>query len=729
MRLCALLAAILITVNLAAQNALPEDLELARNYYSKQEYEQARILFESTEEVAPLSVEDERLLIRTYEALGHRSDAIERLESVIKRSEMQNEDLLSLVDLYRKEAMYSEALFALDVYEQKGGRKARKLRTDIEFAQYVLASEKNCDLENLVYNTSSSESGVTFLGDEMVYSAQRIDLDRRFAIKGVKDARPESALIKVEETSTNIMRSSRSGGDRFGFASYSENGRMMVYVRSHYRANAQGMSRTEENTALYYSKMGDDGEWEDDMAFPYNSDAYANGFPYLSEDGQTLFYASTMDNGFGGFDLYSSQFENGSWSAPVNLGEDVNTPGNEITPFLNENKLYFASDYLPGLGGYDVFSIKKVENTWSGLSHMGACVNSPEDDFGFIVDPKAQSGYFSSTRKGGRGNDDIYKIANINNVTEIDVVQPTMSALPQVTQQQDKNWTAKSAITADEIAIPALNLEVETQQFSSHLLMLSDNEMIESEVLAPSEGIDLNTTTREGLFNQLNYIQHEAIGMDIEDDYPEQEVLDAEDIEGILIMEDASIFNLDLMPYEKVYFIQIASLAKYTSNLGRFNHFKRFGNVYAMRAGGMVKIRLGYYQSKAEAIKVLKVLKEKGIKEAFIVGDILDANRLELLTARTESVQDTRDEELVPSYRSKYKVRVASYHSPNRFQTKKISDLGNIEHWTKGEWKIIVLSGFATKGRAESVLRQCKKRGFKDAFLVQEQDGELLRVR
>ena len=742
MRLCAFLAAILITVTSTAQSPMAEDLKLARKYFELKEYDQSRILFESVEVNTPLSIDDARRLARAYALVGDKEEAIYRGQSILSHANYENQDLLFLADLLKADARYAEARKYLDLYAKRGGERARDMIASVEFAQSVLEYEKNCDLENLAYNTSSAESGVTFLNGDLVYASHRVELDSRFGIKGGLDKRPTSVLYAVDaeevEKSTTPIKVQSGEAEDFGFAAYSDNGMMMVFVKSDFDVDSRGVSQLRGDMGLFYSELDESGEWMADQPFPYNSNEYDNGFPYLSQDGKTLFYASNMKDGYGGFDLYVSHFENGGWTAPRNLGSEVNTPGNEITPYISDSKLYFASDYLPGLGGYDVFSIKNINNRWDGLEHMGACVNSPSDDYGFIKDPKGTSAYFTSTREGGKGHDDIYRVGDVNALNSIEIVKPEMTPMPIMASAEiEKDFEIKG-IEKDEMALPVLATTVlETNVEIAEEEAILDEEIIEevsttSDILEEKEVLEEAASEEVVIYTNLweNLVEttHEAIGNDVVEKGIEEDLANY-DMTGILMYDDAAIREKELGRYEKVYFIQIAALSRYTDNLERFHHFRRFGNVYKVKVGNITKIRIGYFQTQAEAVEVLKVLKSKGIREAFIVGDVLDANRLELVIARSWESEDDRVSELVSSYKSKYKVRVAAYRAPGRFQTSQISDLGHIEHWTKGEWKIIVLSGYKTITQAKSTLKKVQSRGFKDAFIVEDIEGALERVR
>jgi outer membrane protein OmpA-like peptidoglycan-associated protein len=160
---------------------------------------------------------------------------------------------------------------------------------------------------------------------------------------------------------------------------------------------------------IYYSKVGEDGKLEGFSAFPYNdSIGYAVMHPYLDEQAKRLYFSSDMPGGMGGYDLYYSEYTDSmSFSAPVNLGPEVNTAGNETHPFRKDNKFYFSSTGHKGLGGMDIFESPYSPSGIGKATNMGVPVNSLADDFGYRED-KDRTVYLSSNRRGGMGLDDIY---------------------------------------------------------------------------------------------------------------------------------------------------------------------------------------------------------------------------------------------------------------------------------------------------------------------------------
>jgi outer membrane protein OmpA-like peptidoglycan-associated protein len=151
------------------------------------------------------------------------------------------------------------------------------------------------------------------------------------------------------------------------------------------------------------------GKWGNFKKFPYNNvNAYSVGHAALSKNGQVLYFTSDMPGGFGKTDIwYSEKTTDGKWGKPINCGNTINTAADEAFPSIGaDGKLYFSSRGLPGMGGYDIFSAKGSGAIWSTPVNLKFPLNSTSDDFCFVSDGK--TGYFSSDRQGGQGNDDIY---------------------------------------------------------------------------------------------------------------------------------------------------------------------------------------------------------------------------------------------------------------------------------------------------------------------------------
>lgn len=157
---------------------------------------------------------------------------------------------------------------------------------------------------------------------------------------------------------------------------------------------------------MHTSRSG--GQWEVPESLDILSDSLVAAHPAVSYDGQTLYFVSDMNGGFGGKDIWVMSKNGDSWSTPVNLGPDINTSGNELFPYVRQDgTLYFSSDGLMGMGGLDIFkAVPQPDGSWS-VHNMKVPINSSSDDFGIVFEGDEEKGIFSSSRKG-RKNDELY---------------------------------------------------------------------------------------------------------------------------------------------------------------------------------------------------------------------------------------------------------------------------------------------------------------------------------
>ena len=194
-----------------------------------------------------------------------------------------------------------------------------------------------------------------------------------------------------------------------GTASFNQGQSVMVFTRN----NTTGKSKRGLIDLKVYTAHQHNNYWADVEELPFNSNEYSTCHPTMTKDGRKLYFSSNRPGGYGGMDIYVAVAKGGEWSEPQNLGPAVNSSGNEIFPFIGEDEtLYFSSNGHKTIGGLDIYKATKRnpadESSWVYRENMGRPFNSEKDDFGFYINGLQTKGYFSSSRKGGQGKDDIY---------------------------------------------------------------------------------------------------------------------------------------------------------------------------------------------------------------------------------------------------------------------------------------------------------------------------------
>lgn len=209
-----------------------------------------------------------------------------------------------------------------------------------------------------------------------------------------------------------------------------------------------------------------------------NFDYYQN-HAYLTKDGKTLLFTSDADNGLGGIDIYKSvKGSDGTWGKPENLGPTINTPYDEDSPFLTEDEqtLYFASKGHPGYGNYDIYKSTLVGGQWSKPQNLKMPINSPAQDI-FLTHNEKEAGYMASSRKGGFGDMDIYRIQNITKANK-ECKDSTSSLLTVSTNTID----ATKGLVSFSVSVPAYYMPLEYQWYYNNGNLNTDSSIVLSTI-------------------------------------------------------------------------------------------------------------------------------------------------------------------------------------------------------------------------------------------------------
>jgi outer membrane protein OmpA-like peptidoglycan-associated protein/tetratricopeptide (TPR) repeat protein len=173
-----------------------------------------------------------------------------------------------------------------------------------------------------------------------------------------------------------------------------------------------GTEISEESVSNFkiYVSLNQENQFVKIQELPFNDNKYNCVHPAISDDGNTLYFASDMPGGYGGLDLYMVRRNSeGTWGSPVNLGTTVNTAENELFPFIYKDRIYFSSKGLNGYGGYDIYTAKvALSGIPASPQNMGKPFNSHRDDLAYITYENGRYGYFSSNRENNEGKDQVY---------------------------------------------------------------------------------------------------------------------------------------------------------------------------------------------------------------------------------------------------------------------------------------------------------------------------------
>jgi outer membrane protein OmpA-like peptidoglycan-associated protein/tetratricopeptide (TPR) repeat protein len=224
----------------------------------------------------------------------------------------------------------------------------------------------------------------------------------------------EVNLGNVSLTPEKVKKFSKAVKSKFHEASaiFTKDGKTMYFTRNNYLRGKKGKDENKVTLVKLYKAIFVDNDWKNVTELPFNSNNYSTAHPALSPDEKTLYFVSDMPGTIGESDIFKVSINSdGSYGIPENLGKTINTAGKETFPFVSdENKLYFASNTHAGLGGLDIFVSKiKPDGTFGEVQNIGEDINSPKDDFAFLINTQTRMGFFSSNRDGGKGFDDIYQ--------------------------------------------------------------------------------------------------------------------------------------------------------------------------------------------------------------------------------------------------------------------------------------------------------------------------------
>jgi len=409
-----------------ASNAQTDQLKKALLEFDNQGYSEAAELFKIAYKKEKEIDVKAMILFKTgecYKNIHRYADAEAYYEKSITAKYYKQDEYVyfALGETLLEQGKYDEAIVQFNKFKENGGDNAMAEGASKEAenaSKNIEESESRYEIDLMAsWNTPQHDYAPTIASkgkkdDEVVFSSSRpassgSDEDPKTG-EDFMDLYYTERDKKGKWDNPKVLNNTVNSESNEGTASFSKKRDIMYFTRCIYTKD---------------DRFGCDIYWAKKQGTKYGPATLINlkpegddtshvGHPFMSQDGKYLLFSSNLPGGYGGKDLYYSEFDkkNDTWSSPKNLGADINTEDDEMFPFVrSDGALYFSSNGHSGYGGLDVFRAEaNGDKAWSGVANLEYPINSSSDDFSLIFSGEEDKGFFTSNRPGGKGMDDIY---------------------------------------------------------------------------------------------------------------------------------------------------------------------------------------------------------------------------------------------------------------------------------------------------------------------------------
>lgn len=380
-----------------------------------------------------------RLMLDPKSAANFYSRAI-KLEYGDPIVYLRHAEMLKLLGQYEEAIIEYQKYVELRPDDPRGRQGVESVKLAKEWMQsptrYLVENSK--DLNSKFHDFAVAYGGKPTMNDELYFVSDREEKKGKLQDGWTGGGFTDIYTTKAERKRTRGRRG-QEGDDQLSWSvpvpiedenlnsryhegplTFDSRRRTMYFTRCNKEKNVR------VGCAIYRADKRGQG-WAEPEMLPLVSDtATSVGHPTLSLDDQFLYFASDLEGGYGGRDLYMTSYNRRerAWETPKNLGPIVNTLGNELYPFVHaDGYLYFSSDGLPGMGGLDIFRVKLGEDGMpvGEVENMKYPINTNANDFALVFEgDEPEKGYLTSDREGGRGGSDIYSVLLAPLVYEIE---------------------------------------------------------------------------------------------------------------------------------------------------------------------------------------------------------------------------------------------------------------------------------------------------------------------
>ncbi len=675
-----LLFAIIVfsTANIFAQT----NTKKADKFFELQQFEKAIDAYLKVIEKYPNASSAYLQIAECFYFTNKMRDAIEWYEKKINEPDVDPKYTLHYAQALRSTGSTDEAKIWFKILQTKDTIAAPHYLKMCETAIANKGKTPVHEVKNEYINSPSKDFSGAFYNNMFVYGSGRTDL----VLPGKKLKLPgEGKAFNRLVTSTPdqngylkppaLFHSELQDQNNDMPVSFSTDNKWVVFTKGSYYEHERPFSGTGKEHNLYIARVNDRGVWIDVKAMPFNVNGYSTTWPFLAENGQKLYFASNRPGGYGGYDIYVSQRFGDKWSEPANIGDKVNTAGDEISPFIMGDKMYFSSDWYSVFGGFDICIAQKDDQKWQNPQVLLTGINSSYDDYGFVWNLDKNTGYFTSNREGGKGGDDIYRVRNIGAPYTLIVETPTgepinlaivdandcglsvmstntegkvfFKTLPKekcsCTISLDGYETQKLDVTRDEVfgsQTRKVVLQPRIIEYTFQLIMKSNGEPV------PSIPVEISTQAGESVQKLLSDAAGEVkinltkdkmyFFKTLSDNFKSESKLvntsakSEEKIKMIVTLEPTEAYFKQLKNEANknyrskgLYAVQVGVVKNSTPiDYAKYNKIVKGAIAYTTEDDGQKsKLRIGNFATKADAQTAIRLLTQNDVKGCFIVED------------------------------------------------------------------------------------------------------------
>ncbi|MCW3078233.1 MAG: hypothetical protein JWO32_2842 [Bacteroidetes bacterium] len=406
-RILILVTAVWLSGSLTAQTVT---LKKANKFYSEQAYSEAIPYYEKAYE----NDSSNKLILSNlgdcYRLTNNTNGQLKCYGGLVKYGKAEPVHKLYYGQALMENGQKTEALPYLEQYT--GDSRGKELASSLNKAKQYTKNADAYKVNPASFNSDQNDFCAVNYNNTIVFASSR----NKTKWINIKHGWTNDSYLnlyttqKIEDydTEPTVFMNDLNSKYNDGPVCFSKDFNTVYFTRNNYNKKAISKDGTYK-LKIFEATMNQIG-FDRVTELPFNKNDFNCAHPSLSADGNTLYFASDMEGGKGGMDIYRSiKGTDGTWGAAENLGDKVNTGGTEVFPFVASNGLlYFSSNGHDGLGGLDIYETKLKDNKAGRVYNMGQPVNSKEDDFGIFLGEDNKNGFLSSNRKKGGMDDDIY---------------------------------------------------------------------------------------------------------------------------------------------------------------------------------------------------------------------------------------------------------------------------------------------------------------------------------